>query len=175
MLDPCAMPEIKAPVPTDPEDAARWDAVEEAVELITEEQYREALGRLRTVLEKDAKNAYAYHWVGVAMYESGELEPARDAYRAAVKLAPAYAGARVSLSHVQRQLGDYREAIKEGMIALEQQPGDSDALYAVGMAYYARGDKSAAKRYLAAYLDARPEFETSVEVRGILDAIDQDL
>jgi tetratricopeptide (TPR) repeat protein len=169
------MAEIKIPTFTDPDDAARWDAVEEAVELITEEHYRDALDSLRRVLAKDAKNAYAYNWVGVAMFESGELEPARDAYRAAVKLAPAYVGARVSLSHVLRQLGDYREAIKEGMIALEQQPGDSDSLYAVGMAYYARGDKAAAKRYLAAFLEARPEFETSVEVRGILDAIDQDL
>ncbi len=169
------MAEIKAPTFTDPEDAARWDAVEEAVELIVEEHYRDALDALRRVLEKDAKNSYAYNWVGVAMFESGEMEPARDAYRAALKLAPGYVGARVSLSHVLRQLGDYREAIKEGMVALEQQPGDSDALYAVGMAYYARGDKAAARRHLAAYLEARPELETAVEVRGIIDAIDQGL
>jgi tetratricopeptide (TPR) repeat protein len=160
---------------TDAEDAKRWDAVEEAVELTMEERFKEALAFLRAVLEKDPKNAYAYHWVGVAMYESGELEPARDAYRAAVTLAPKYAGARIALSHVLRQLGDYKEAIKEGMIALEQLPEDADALYAVGMAYYARGDKAAAKRYLSAFLESRPEFETSVEVRGILDAIEQDL
>jgi tetratricopeptide (TPR) repeat protein len=159
----------------DSEDAKRWESVEEAVELVNEERYKEALGFLREVLEKDPKNAYAYHWVGVAMYESGELEPARDAYRAAVTLAPKYAGARIALSHVLRQLGDYKEAIKDGMIALEQQPGDADALYAVGMAYYARGDKAAAKRYLQAFLDAKPELETSIEVQGILDAIEQGL
>jgi tetratricopeptide (TPR) repeat protein len=159
----------------DAEDAARWEAVEEAVELVNEERYKEALSLLRDVLQKDSKNAYAYNWVGVAMYESGELEPARDAYRAALTIAPKYAGARVALSHVLRQLGDYREAIKDGMIALEQLPGDADALYAVGMAYYARGDKSAAKRYLQAFLEAKPELETTIEVRGILDAIDQDL
>lgn len=172
------MAEIKAPtVPKfgDPEDAARWDAVEEAVELIAEEHYRDALDALRRVLEKDPKNAYAYNWVGVAMFESGEMEPARDAYRAAVKLAPTYTGAHVSLSHVLRQLGDYREAIKSGMIALEQQPGDSDSLYAVGMAYYGRGDKGAARRYLQAFLEARPELETATEVRAIIDAIDQGL
>ena len=43
------------------------------------------------------------------------------------------------------------------------------------MAYFARGDKAAARRYLAAYLESRPEFETTVEVRGIIDAIDQGL
>jgi len=167
------MAEIKPPTFTDPDDAKRWDAVEEAVELIAEEHYRDALDALRRVLEKDAKNAYAYNWVGVAMFESGEMEPARDAYRAALKLAPAYVGARVSLSHVLRQMGDYKEAIKEGMIALEQQPNHSDGLYAVGMAYWGRGDKSAARRYLSAYLESRPEFETAVEVQGIIDAIDQ--
>jgi tetratricopeptide (TPR) repeat protein len=169
------MAEIKPPTFTDPDDAKRWDAVEEATELIAEEHYRDALDALRRVLEKDPKNAYAYNWVGVAMFESGEMEPARDAYRAALTLAPQYVGARVSLSHVLRQMGDYKEAIKEGMIALEQQPGDSDGLYAVGMAYYGRGDKAAARRYLAAYLEARPEFETAVEVQGIIDAIDQGL
>jgi tetratricopeptide (TPR) repeat protein len=145
-----------------------WDAVEEAAELLHEERFHEALLALRDVIKADPTNAYAFFFLGVALFETGELEASRDAYRAALKVAPRYLGARVSLAHVLRQLGDLREAIKEGTQALSQAPGDGDALYAVGMAYYARGDLSAANKYLTAFLETNPEFEVATEVRALL-------
>lgn len=153
-------------------DAAQWDAVEEATELLHEERFYDALVFLRDVLKADPKNAYAFYFLGVALYETGELEPARDAYRAALALAPQHLGAKVALSHVMRQLGDAREAIKEGMAALTQSPGDADALHAVGLAYMARGDAIAARKYLEAFLDAGPEFEVATEVRTMLAEMD---
>ncbi len=161
------------PGAADEKDHAHWDAVEEAAELLHEERFREALVLLRETLQKDPSNPYAYHFAGIALYESGELDAARDAYRAALKVAPAHLGARVSLSHVLRALGDLREAIKEGTEALSQAPGDADALHAVGMAYLARGDNSAAKKYLTAYLAAKPEFEAATEVRATLASLDE--
>ena len=155
-------------------DAAHWDAVDEARELLHEEAFHEALVELRRVLEADATNPYAFHFLGVALYEVGELAPARDAYRAALRLAPEYLGARVALAHVLRMLGDAREAVKEGLAALSQAPGDSDALHAVGLAYLARDDHKAARRYLEAFLEARPEFEAAVEVRAILERMNEE-
>src|SRR3979490_2124194 len=113
-------------------DAAHWEAVDEAAELMHEERFHEALKVLREVLTADPTNAYAFFFLGQALYEVGEIEPARDAYRAAVKLSPKYVGAHVALAHVLRKLGDHREAIKEGMIALDLAPSDGDALYATG-------------------------------------------
>jgi Flp pilus assembly protein TadD len=152
-------------------DRAHWDAVEEASELLHEEQFHEALVQLKGVVEKDPKNPYAYYFLGVALFEVGELEPARDAYRACLTLAPSHLGARVALAHVLRATGDLRGAVEEGMRALSLAPGDADALHAVGLAYYARGDVAAARRYFTAFLDARPEFETATEVRAMLDAL----
>ncbi len=152
-------------------DHAHWDAVEEATELLNEERYHEALVELRNVLQADAENPYAFYFLGVALYESGELEPARDAYRACLRVAPQHLGARVALCHVLRALGDLREAIRVGIEALSQVPGDADALHAVGLAYLARGDNDAARRYLEAFLKARPEFETAVEVKAMLASI----
>ena len=166
-------PELKPPSGhPEARDHAHWDAVEEATELLHEERFHEALVNLRDVIKADAANPYAYFFLGVALFETGELEASRDAYRAALRLAPAHLGARVSLSHVLRQLGDYREAIKEGTQALSQAPGDGDALYAVGMAYYARGDTGAARKYLAAFLETNPEFEVATEVQALLADID---
>jgi len=152
-------------------DAARWDAVEEATELLHEERFYDALLFLREVLKSDPSNAYAFYFLGVALYESGELEAARDAYRACLAQAPKHLGARVALSHVMRELGDSREAIREGMSALAIAPGDSDALHAVGLAYLARGETAAARKYLEAFLESKPEFEVATDVRAILAEI----
>ncbi|MCL2726100.1 MAG: tetratricopeptide repeat protein [Polyangiaceae bacterium] len=152
-------------------DAQHWDAVEEAVDLLHEERFREALELLRDVLSKDGSNPYAFFFLGQGLYEVGEIAPARDAYRACLKLAPKHLGARIALCHVLRKLGDHREAIKQGMIALEQAPADSDALYAVGLAYLARGDDPAARRYLEAFLKTKPEFEVRLEVEALLERV----
>jgi Flp pilus assembly protein TadD len=152
----------------DADDAVHWSAVEEATELLHEERYHDAMVELRRVLQQDPKNPYAFFYLGVAFYEVGELEASRDAYAASLKLAPKHLGARVALSHVLRQMGDVRGAIREGMTALSLAPGDAEALYALGLAHHARGDEDAARKYLEAFLATNPELEVSLETRGLL-------
>ncbi len=149
-------------------DAEHWSAVEEATELLAEERFHEALTMLRDIIKADPQNPYAYFFLGQGLYEVGELAPSRDAYRACLTLAPKHLGARIALSHVLRKLGETRDAVKEGLLALEQAPADADALYAVGLAYAARDEKTAARRYLEAFLQAKPELETKLEVEGLL-------
>ncbi len=153
-------------------DATQWAAIEEATELLHEERYKEALEELRKVLQKDPENHYAFYFLGQTMYEVGELQPARDAYIAALKLAPAHLGARVALTHVLRKLGDTRAAVSEGLVALDQAPTDGEALYALGLAYLARGDNVSARRHLEAFLRSKPELETRMEVEGLLMSMD---
>ncbi len=152
-------------------DAAHWAAVEEATELLHEERFREALEVLRDVIREDPSNPYAFFFLGQALYEVGEIQPARDAYRAAVRLSPQHLGARVALVHVLRKLGETRSAVTEGLLALEQAPTDGDVLYALGLAYLARGENVAARRHLEAFLRAKPELETRLEVEGLLEAM----
>jgi tetratricopeptide (TPR) repeat protein len=159
---------------TTKEDKEYWSAVEEATELLHEERFREALVELRRVLEADPENPYAYYFLGIAFFEVGEIEPARDAYLACLRVAPAHLGARVALCHVLRMLGDVRGAIREGIAALSRAPGDPEALYAVGLAYHARGDEVAAKKYLEAFLATGPEFEVGVETRALIAALGGD-
>lgn len=152
-------------------DAAQWGAVEEAVELLHEERSREALVELRNVLQADPKNAYAYYFLGVAFFATGEVEAARDAYGACLKLAPDHLGAGVAMCHVLRILGDVRGSIRQGMATLSKAPGDAETFYALGLAYHARGDDIAATRYLEAFLAAKPEFQLAVEARQLLAKI----
>jgi len=164
-------PKETLPADATARDHAQWDAVEEVSELVHEERYREAMVALRDVLRADDTNPYAFHFLGISLYESGELEPARDAYRACLKVAPKHLGSRVALTHVLRALGDFRGAIQEGSAALADAPGDADVLYALGMAHHARGDEAAARRFFEAFLQAGPEYESAEEVRALLDAM----
>jgi Flp pilus assembly protein TadD len=159
---------------TTKDDKDHWSAVEEATELLHEQRFREAMVELRRVLQADPKNPYAYYFLGIAFFEVGEIEPARDAYASCLKVAPAHLGARVALCHVLRMLGDVRGSIREGMAALSRAPGDAEALYAVGLAYHARGDEAAARNYLEAFLATGPEFEVAVETRALLGTIGGD-
>lgn len=152
-----------------------WEAVEEPVELLHEEQFHEALAALHGILKQDPRNYYAYHFLGVALYEVKELEGARDAFRACVKLAPKYLGASIALANVLRELGDAQAALQEALRAHGLANEDGDALYAVGMAYAALGERVSARRYLNAFMGKKPEFEVGVEVQGILDAMDQEV
>jgi tetratricopeptide (TPR) repeat protein len=168
------MRDLERLLSADAADHAHWDAVEEAAELLHEERFQEAMVALRDVLRADAKNPYAFYFLGVALYETGQLEAARDAYRACVKVAPAHLGARVALVHVLRALGDLRGAIQEGSVALEQAPEDGDVLHALGLAHHARGDTVAARRYLEAFLATGPEIDAALEVEALLEAMGGD-
>jgi Flp pilus assembly protein TadD len=156
----------------DKADAKHWEAVEEASELLHEERFPEAMVELRRVLQHDPKNPYAFYFLGIAFFESGEIEASRDAYAASVKLAPRYLGARVALCHVLRIGGDVRGAIREGMAALSLAPGDPDSLHAIGLAYHAYGDEKAARKYLEAFLDTGPELEVALETQALLGTLE---
>jgi tetratricopeptide (TPR) repeat protein len=152
-------------------DAARWEAVEEATELLQERRFADALLALRDVLARDKTNAYAFNYLGVTLFETGRLDEARDAFRAAVTLAPDYLGARVALSHVLRKLGDLEGALDQAKEALRRFPKDGEAMHAAGLAYAARGSRALARKHLEGFLGTNPEFEAESEVRGILEML----
>jgi tetratricopeptide (TPR) repeat protein len=152
-------------------DAEHWEAVEEASELLQQEAYEAALRELRDVMKRDPTNPYAYYLAATALYELERLEPARDAYRAALRLSPNYLGARVGLSHVLRRLGDYDGAIEEAAEALSRFPGDPGALHASGLALAARGKRPQARADLQRFLGTGPELEAQLEVRSILEML----
>jgi tetratricopeptide (TPR) repeat protein len=158
----------------DARDTARWEAVEEATELLVNGAHHAALARLRQVIQLDPGNAYAFHYAGTALFELEELEPARDAYRAAVTASPKHLGARVALAHALRLLGDTDMATAEAREALRHFPDDADATFALGLALAASGDRKEAVRVLKRFLALNPEVEVQLETQGIIDALNQE-
>jgi Flp pilus assembly protein TadD len=152
-------------------DAACWDAVEEATELLQEGRVPDAMLALRDVIKAQPNNPYAYNYLGVAFFEIKNLPGARDAYRAALRLSPDYLGARVALSNVLRMMGDADGALREAREALRRFPKDGEALHAAGMANAAKGNRSEAMKQLQGYLEQGPELEAQTEVRAILEML----
>lgn len=149
-------------------DERRWAEIEEASELLLDRNFHEALGKLRDALVGDPGNAYAYYYTGVAMTELGKHEAARDAFEAAVKVAPEYLAARIGLAHALRKTGDLMGAITEARDAIERFPEDGDAHFAIALALASAGDRAAAIPHLEAFLRSGPEVEAQIEARQML-------
>ncbi len=152
-------------------NADQWEAVEEATELLVEGKHQQGMEMLRDVLKKDPRNPYAYHFIGTALFELGQLPAAGDAYRAALRLAPDYLAARVALSHVLRLLGDLDGALGQAKVALRRFPDDPAARRAAGLAMAARGDRPQARRQFEKYLENEPNLEAQLEARSILEML----
>jgi len=155
----------------DPRDAAKWDAVDEASELLQEGSFEEGLQELKRLIQQDPMNPYAYNLLGICFFELKQLEPARDAFQAAIKVSPDYLGARIALSHVHRELKKPLAAIREAKEALIRFPGDGEAQHALGLAEAAHGNRPDARKHLQGFLDANPEFEVAQEVRQIIEML----
>lgn len=162
---------IKNPRAQDPRDARHWEAVEEAAELATEGRLEESLAELKAVLGRDANNPYAYNLLGTVLWEVKQLEPARDAFKAAVLLSPDFLGARLGLSHALRRLGNAAEAERQARLAVTRFPDDGEAYHALGMALAAQGERREAIQCLERFLDSKPEFEASSQVRGVIEML----
>jgi len=154
-------------------DGAHWEAVEEAVELLEERRFEDALANLKGIILADPNNPYAYNLVGTVLWELGQLEPAKDAFHAAVLLSPDFLGARLGLSHAYRRLGVAEEAERQARIATRRFPDDGEAYHALGMALAALGERTEAAQCLERFLDSKPEFEVATEVRGVLEMLRQ--
>jgi tetratricopeptide (TPR) repeat protein len=162
---------MASPEPEDALNAAQWEEIEEASDLLEEQRYHEALIALRDVLRRSPQNPYAFFFLGQALWELNQLDPARDAYRAAVRLAPDYLGARVALAHTLRRLGDLQGAVNQAKEALRRFPRDGDAMFALGLAHAARGQRFLARKHLEGFLGTQPEVEAQLEVKQILEML----
>lgn len=152
-------------------DERHWEAIEEASELVAEGDLEAGLAELKRAIEKDPNNPYAYNLLGNTLFELKQLEPARDAFHAAVLVSPDFLGARVSLAHVHHALRNFEEAERQARIALERFPKDGDARHALGMALAARGKRGEARKNLEGFLASNPELEAATEVRSILEML----
>lgn len=157
----------------DREHDARWDAVEEATELLREGDRDAALDALALVLERDPCNEYALYFQGSAYFEQGRFEAARDAYQRAVTERASYLGAWVGLGHALRMLDRLDEALRAAREVLSRtNEKDGDAHYLAGLVFAAKNEPRNAIRHLRAFLDSNPELEAKQDAQALIEVLE---
>ena len=151
--------------------AARWEAVEEGMELLNDGEADRAIDELLRVAREDPRNEYAYHFLGHAYFEKQAYREALKSYVEALNLAPDYVGAMVGAGQALRMLGEYDKAIRMGQRVLQKGEDDGDGLFLVGAAHFQKGENQAAKRYLERFLQTNPELEVALEDEGMRQII----
>lgn len=155
----------------DPKDAARYEAVEEAIELLREDDTAAAIPMLRATLEGDPANVYAHFYLGTALATEGKHGPALAAFTEAERRAPAYLGAVVSRAWCLHDLGRFAEAVRAGQRALELRAEDPDALYLLGVCHAELGQRAAAIAHLERFLATHPAVEAKHDAEALLSAL----
>lgn len=155
--------------PTD--DGARWDAIDEALELLREERVDEALPVLRAVIERDPGNAYAHFHLGTALASQGKHGPALVALSEAERRAPGYLGAAVARGWCLHEMGRFREAVQAGERCLGMQADDPDALHLLALSHAELGEPREAAGYLERYLQGHLTVEERFEADALLQAL----
>lgn len=81
-----------------------------AVELLEQEQYREAIQHLKAVTGKTSTFSAPYINIGIAYGRTGELEKAEESFKKALEINSRHPAARNELALVYRKTGRYEEA-----------------------------------------------------------------
>ncbi len=153
------------------QQSARWEAVEEGMELLNDGEADRAIDELVRVVREDPGNEYGYYFLGHAYFEKEAYQEALKSYVEALTLAPDYVGAMLGAGQALRMLGEYDKAIRMGQRVLQTREDDGDGLFLVGAAHFQKGENQAAKRYLERFLQTNPELEVALEVEGMLQVI----
>ena len=149
----------------------RWEAVEEAAELLQIGEIDAAIVALERVVAADADNDQALFFLGQAHFEAGRHHKALAAYLEALRLAPDFLGARIGAGHALRLLGRHEQAVLMGRHALALRPDDGDALFLLGQVHLQRGDNQQAAECLELFLQTGPEFEVALEAEAMLQTL----
>lgn len=158
------------------DDGSRWDAVEEATELLREKDFAGAERELDAVLRRDPANPYAWHFLGAVHFEQSQFDKSLAAYREAVRLSPRYFGAILGVAHSLRLLGKLDDAISitEKLLKLlrdETTKEDGDAHWLLALAYAAKGKVDQAIRHAEHYLMTHPELEARGDAEALLQSL----
>jgi Flp pilus assembly protein TadD len=112
--------------------------------LYNQKLYDQAIDALNNVLKLDPKYASAYHNLGIAMKEKGDLDGAILQYRKAIELNPKDASAYYNLGIAMSDKGDLNGAILQYQEAIKLDPKDASAYYNLGIAMSNKGDLNGA-------------------------------
>jgi tetratricopeptide (TPR) repeat protein len=128
-----------------------------ALECETEQEtLPDAVRYYREILELSPDWIEAHINLGVALYQTGEIEEARAEFLRGVQLDPWNGICRYNLGCVLEEQGEIDEAIRHLRCASRVLPNHADARFNLALAYEKRGQRRLAREQWALYLRHAP-------------------
>jgi Flp pilus assembly protein TadD len=129
-----------------PPQSAAPSPLAKAQSLIQEGKAAEALPPLLQLHKAEPGNWQACHLIGIVYTQLQQLENARDYYRKALQLNPAFAPARKNLAVVLWFLNDRAESEREFLAVAKDTPADPVPQLYLGLAAHERKEYAEARR-----------------------------
>jgi len=121
---------------------------ERATHEIEGKNFTQAIATLRSLVEADAKDYFAWSDLGMVYFIQKDLEGAEKSYTSALTAKPDHVAALVNLGRVRMAQKNYERAIEPLEAAIKADPQSAPANYFLGEAYLALKKGSKAVGYL---------------------------
>jgi TonB family protein len=115
------------------EDTAR------GIEMYRKNDPKGAIETLSAVVKKRPDDAYAWHYLGLALLNEGDLKASRKDFETAIKLKPDFILAHVSLARLLLRMTKWRDAARAAERLLAVNPQNAEAHYLLGEARFGAG------------------------------------
>jgi tetratricopeptide (TPR) repeat protein len=136
-----------------------------AISDIKKGKYDNAISSLRSVVNDDPKDFYAWTQIGNAYFLKKDFKNAEDAYSHAIAIRPAYVLASVNLGKLYLSQNENDKAIEILTKTVEADPTSADAQQYLGEAYLAIKKGSRAVGYLNEAIRLAPIEKAEVHLR----------
>jgi tetratricopeptide (TPR) repeat protein len=121
-----------------------------------QESLPQAVDHYRRVIDLSPDWIDAHINLGVALYQLGQIEEAREEFQAAVQLDPLNGISRYNLGCVLEEQGEFTEAIDHLQRAARAMPAHPDVHFNLALAHEKRGERKLAREQWTLYLRYAP-------------------
>jgi tetratricopeptide (TPR) repeat protein len=119
-------------------------------------RYEVAVQYFTQALEADSGLGLAAFNLGISLLNLGRAAEADRAFTRAEKLCKEDLGTLIAISRAYIRMGESQKGISLAEVVLGRDPGNAEALYAIGLGLEAQGRAAEALRYYEAALRSRP-------------------
>lgn len=119
-------------------------------------RYRQAIEKLKTAIDYDPKNIYAYYNLTLAFKHAGDPNNARMTANRAREIAPNDPRISLLAGNILNETNDVREAVKVYKEGISQSPNDPYLIYNLALSQYKQGEM----------VEAMENFKKAIQASG---------
>lgn len=132
--------------------------IDQAVNLVNQQHWAEALRELETLKETYPQDAEVWHLIGVVNCQTQHIDEAIVSIEQAIKLQPEMAHFYANLGNAYKAKGDLDQAIHQYQQALKKVPDFPDALFNLGNTYCLQGAFHQAIKLYEKVIQIQPDY-----------------